>query len=122
MGFVGRLRGVLVSGVGVFFAFGVGFANFALVSTGNTSLFAFFAGSFSFFDAPVFGENMSHAFQLPFGISGSFLGIGGIVIEIIYGTGFPYIVLLHVLSDPTSLAFLLLSMQEGVRSVMALML
>ena len=39
--------------------------------------------SFSFFSfVAIFGENASHAFQLPFGISGSFFGNAVIIVRV----------------------------------------
>lgn len=45
--------------------------------------------SFSFFSfVAIFGENASHAFQLPFGISGSFFGNAVIIVRVIKYSSF----------------------------------
>jgi hypothetical protein len=81
---VGGGRGVLLRGFGFFFSFGIGFGNARLDFSGGLSNGVFFSGfldgfggavAFSFFGfSVVLRENLSHAFQFPLGISGSFFG------------------------------------------------
>lgn len=95
IGFVDGLSGVLLSGFGVFFGVGVGLEKgitFHWVSFGYSfdHVFSFFGfTSFSFFSfAAIVGENFSHAFQLPFGISGSFFGNAVIIVRVMKYSSF----------------------------------